>query len=124
LAECQSHQQKTTLPGFRGFRQRTASRAVIKDNFVFVLVKNPLGCSYDEHIDSATCQSQNLSLANCYFACHSTFTADSGEAGARIRNRENGKTKWFLSGLLANRRCLECRLTAVVMGSVSAVSEA
>ena len=29
-----------------------------------------------------------------------------------------------LSGLLANRRCLECRLTAVVMGSVSAVSEA
>jgi hypothetical protein len=89
-----------------------------------VLVKNPLGCSYDEHIDSATCQSQNLSLANCYFACHSTFTADSGEAGARIRNRENGKTKWFLSGLLANRRCLECRLTAVVMGSVSAVSEA
>jgi hypothetical protein len=37
-----------------------------------VLVKNPLGCSYDERIDSATCQSQNLSLANCYFACHST----------------------------------------------------
>ena len=37
-----------------------------------MLVKNPLGCSYDERIDSATCQSQNLSLANCYFACHST----------------------------------------------------
>ena len=51
---------KTTLPGFRRFRQRTASGAVIKDNFVFVLVKNPLGCSYDERTDSATCQSQNL----------------------------------------------------------------
>ena len=51
---------KSTLPGFRRFRQRTAFRAVIKDNFVFVLVKNPLGCSYGERIDSATCQSQNL----------------------------------------------------------------
>ena len=51
---------KTTLSGFRRFRQSTASGAVIKDNFVFVLVKNPLRCSYGERIDSATCQSQNL----------------------------------------------------------------
>jgi len=36
---------ETTLPGFRRFRQRTASRAVIKNNFVAVLIKNP-GRSY------------------------------------------------------------------------------
>jgi hypothetical protein len=51
---------KTTLSGFRGFRQRTASGAVVKDKSVFVFVKNSLGCSYSERIDSATCQSQDL----------------------------------------------------------------
>jgi hypothetical protein len=51
---------KTTLSSFRRLRQCTTSGAVVKDNFVFVLVKNSLGCSYGERIDSATCQSQNL----------------------------------------------------------------
>jgi hypothetical protein len=78
----------TIKVGVREFRERIASflesdtpvavtrrgetLGVYMDNFVFVLVKSPLGCSYDERIDSATCQSQNLSLANCYFASHST----------------------------------------------------
>ena len=50
---------ETTLPGFRRFRQRTASRAVIKNNFVAVLIKNP-GRSYHERIDSIAREFQQL----------------------------------------------------------------
>jgi hypothetical protein len=51
---------ETTLPGFRCFRQRTASGTVIKNNFATVLVENPLRRSLDERVNSTARQSQNL----------------------------------------------------------------
>jgi hypothetical protein len=51
---------ETTLPGFRRFRQRTTSGAVIKNNFVAVIIKNPLGRSYHERIDSIARELNNL----------------------------------------------------------------